>query len=214
VQSVSWPQPSQLNVYIPAGLTGAARAAFEDGVRAWTNQMNQITVQFHTGEPPANATNVVDVNITAPANPLPPVNERNYTSTGGPVNPGVPVGQNHSSNVHRGQIDIPMEILMLLAPPVNQQWLRDMMRNVGTHEFGHVLGMDHCTTSGDDRVNAMDPRFGPSFLEEDGSFIGVGAWITPTTADLDLLRQHYTTPTPGAAALLGLAGVVASRRRR
>lgn len=194
LQTLSWAEPSTINVYLPAGLTGPARDAFKIGVQAWTAVLPRISVTFRDGPPPAGAPNAVAVNIVPQPDGQPLANAQ-------PTAPSF-TGEGHRSTITGGNIQIDPSALLSEV----------FMRNVGTHDFGHILGLADCP-AGDPRSDAMDPFFEVVF-DQFGGVVSASPYIPPSPADIATLAQHYTVPAPSTAALLALAALVTSRRRR
>jgi hypothetical protein len=239
LQSVSWLEgtaqsPRIISVYIPVEITGKNRTNFELGIKSMTAVLPKIGVEFLKGEPPTTkgATNYVDVNVS---------NEGltgNIMGNGGAFAPApFPANQNHAM-VSKGEIQIHTKALSM--PNI----LGDLMKNLGAHEFGHVLGLADDMSNPNNRLNVMDPSF--SFEEGFGvpvEIIGADPFVGPSARDLMMLKEHYmitrgaggakfgelatgavgelerkkqnlSTPSPGGFTILIVAGLFGSVRRR
>ena len=83
----------------------------------------------------------------------------------------------------------------------------NFMKNLGAHEFGHVLGLDDDPRQGGMRTNVMDPDFNAN-----DPFIGLSA------SDKMMLMKHYSvvpetsTFVMWAIGIVGLIGYGGQRR--
>lgn len=141
-QTASWPEPTQIMVFIPPALTGDDRMNFEMGINTLLACLSKITVQFKDGDPPDSAENFVDVNITDLTTPPFAVTTMSTFTLD---------GQNHGK-IESGKIDIDPDALGNAI----------FMKNIGAHEFGHALGLDDDPRQGGLRTNMMDANFKPS----------------------------------------------------
>jgi hypothetical protein len=186
-QTASWPQPSKIKIFIPPELAGDNRMNFEMGINAIVDCLTQITVNYENGNPPSGATNAIDVNIVP------------MVSNGGELGlaePGAvfdPPDEPHGE-IDGGTISIDDDAL----------GNSNLLKNLGAHEFGHMLGLDDTPRTMGPRTNVMDPDFNAS-----SPFVGLSA------GEKTMLMQHYTVvpePLAGAAGLL-LCPALAARRR-
>jgi len=188
IQSGSWTEPRKLWVTIPAGMAGNDRMMFEMGVSSWDTCLTRIEICFRNpgdAQPPA-IDGIISVMLVA-AGSLPGGVQG---STGVSVN-------TPANNGHGPIIDAMIEIDM------GALGFGNFLKNLGAHEFGHALGLDDVPHPATGRVDVMDPNFDQT-----------SPFIMPTQADKMMLMEHYTVPTPTAAALLAMGGVFAARRRR
>lgn len=203
IQTVSWPEPSTIMIFIPAAIEGSNRMNFEMGIQAMADVLPKITVQFKDGEHPAGATNFVQVIIDNMLGAPP------YGS-GGPTDIPVPfpMGQNHTQTTE-GAINIHPEAL---GDPA---LLASLLKNLGAHEFGHVLGLDDDPRQGEMRVNVMDADFN-LITDGIGDVTGADPFVGPSQRDLMMLSEHYFIPVPSAAGIgmIGLCAVGLLRRKR
>ncbi len=181
-QTASWPEPSTIMLFIPTGLAGDDRMNFKMGIRAWDDLLPKITVQFKDDqEPPDNATNFVNIDLVDTL----PGDLRGNTLTSPLFDP---------PDAAHGVID--SSTIQILNSALGNA---NLMKNLATHEFGHVLGLDEDPTRGpgNERIHAMDPGFTPS-----------SGYVAPSERDKMMARAHYMViPTPTAAiagAAMGL----------
>ncbi|TWT46380.1 hypothetical protein KOR42_43570 [Thalassoglobus neptunius] len=193
-QSYSWSEPTTIMIFIPSGLTGADRMNFEMGINSVASMLPKITVQFKNGEPPAGTTNYVDVDIK-------PMETDPGGFGGGFVPDPFPSGMDHV-NITEGFIEISGGSLghSAVAPT--------FMKNLGAHEFGHVLGLDDDPRSSGMRMNVMDPDFN---LIDDGmgTVIRADPFVGLSKRDKMMLSSHYmiSVPEPSTWILASLGFV-------
>ncbi|MEW4486961.1 PEP-CTERM sorting domain-containing protein [Thalassoglobus sp. JC818] len=201
VQSYSWSEPTTIMIFIPAGLAGADRMNFEMGINSVASMLPKITVQFKNGEPPAGATNYVDVDIK-------PMNTDAGGFGGGFVPDPFPTGMDHV-NITEGFIEIFGGSLghSAVAPT--------FMKNLGAHEFGHVLGLDDDPRASGMRMNVMDPDFN---LIDDGmgTVIRADPFVGLSKRDKMMLSSHYmvSVPEPSTWILSGLGFLIVVIQQR
>ncbi|MCK4874150.1 MAG: hypothetical protein KAS72_15615 [Phycisphaerales bacterium] len=207
VQPATWPEPSTLTVYTD-GLAGTDKAKFMEGIRAWTDRMDKITLVFKNGDPPDDLTEeqkkfIVKVEQTDDRpGPNGEVSLTTYGTYFPPVNPPTdpPTYEEHGIIVGPVTIKIWKELV--------GHGHNNMMKNLGTHEFGHALGLDDSAEfqdpvpEGYNRNGAMDPSFNTD-----------SPYKKPTAAEWNLLDQYYDVPEPGPVCLLLLAAATCGRRR-
>lgn len=189
VQSGSWTEPRKLWVTIPAGMAGADRMMFEMGVSSWNACLELIQICFRnpTDPAPPAADGMIAVNLVPPGS-----------------NPGGDLG---SALVLRSNPPTPHGPILSASIDIDTDALGsgNLLKNLGAHEFGHALGLDHLPHPATGRVTVMDPDFDAS-----------DPFIAPTDMDKMMLGEHYTlvpTPLSGAMATLALTGLIARRRR-
>ncbi len=74
------------------------------------------------------------------------------------------------------------------------------MKNLGTHEFGHILGLDDWVEikdpipNGYTRLYAMDPNFSKG-----------DSYTKPTDKEWSAMKKHYTVPKPATIYLFSIA---------
>jgi hypothetical protein len=171
-QTASWPEPTAIMVFIPAGLNGANRMNFEMGINALVMCLKKITVQFKDGEPPTGAMNAVDVNLKN-MNP-PPFGLTQPAAVHQP-------GQNHGT-ITGATMDI---------DPMSLTQGANFMKNLGAHEFGHALGLEEDPRQSGQRTNVMDPDFNMN-----------DPFVAPSKRDKMMLMEHYAVvPEPGSLPL-------------
>lgn len=197
-ETASWAEPGTIKVYIPAGLAGADRMNFEMGIRAWDDCLTAIMVMFADGEPPGDEG--VNVDLCPPGSIVDQQGQRRF----GVAFPEATFqdGQLHG-RITSALLKLDMEAL----------GSADFLKNLGAHEFGHVLGLDEDPRgAGTARSAAMDPDF-----DATSPFVG------PSARDKMMLMEHYSVaaaipepPTLATAAvgLLGVAGLWRAGRRR
>ena len=205
-QSASWPEgtvenPKIITVYIPEQLADVNRMKFEMGITSMTAVLPKIGVEFKKGEPPKDAECFVDVDVSAMGLGGPP-----WGFGGFPIDP-FPKGIDHMM-ITEGVIQIHPTALSM------PNLLGDLMKNLGAHEFGHVLGLAEDPRAMGDRANVMDPDF-PIIENPEGAITGADAFVGPSARDIMMLSEHYmTVPGPGGLVVLGVVPLLVSRRRR
>jgi hypothetical protein len=139
--TIHWPKNTVIHVYIPPDPDGRDRhIALREGILAWNAEPGLrdrgIRIEVHEGTPPSGATNTVEVSWAAPG------------SLGTTLGQGGPVYTPASSGniASGGSIAIDRN-----TTEVDRQ----MARNLGIHEMGHVLGLDDEPSPG----AAMYPHF-------------------------------------------------------
>ena len=182
IQSVGWPANTTITVYIPAQIAGRDKDKFKMGIQAMADVIPGITVAFADGDPPMGATNFVDVDVTDFANPP-------YGQAGPSFPSPYPADKDHVTT-NSGKIEIDKDALGHPAEAC------DFMKNLGAHEFGHVLGLDDDRRASGDRVDAMDPDFNLTFDRTDPTQVtGADPFVSPSFDDRQMLRAHYTVNT-------------------
>ncbi len=196
-QTATWGKNSVITIYIPADMPAGDRANFEAGITCVVNKLAPLTVVFKTGEPPPDANDFVDVNIITPPGKVPP-----YANSG-PVVPDVFPANNHFTT-HSGVMDIDPQALG------HSDGFGNFMKNLGAHEFGHVLGLDDTKRTSGDRVLMMDPDFELTLNNAGSQVIKTGEFICITDGERDLLIDSFAVPEGGPglvsciAMMLGL----------
>jgi hypothetical protein len=87
------------------------------------------------------------------------------------------------------------------------------MKNLGAHEFAHVLGFGDMSKS-DPCTNVTDPGFNLTY-DEDNKVVGADPFVGPSKDELKLLGQYYNLipiPEPGTLTILGFGFCALLRR--
>lgn len=189
IQSGSWRPLTSLTIYTD-DLGAADKASLIAGIRAWSDRLCGISVVFKDGNAPDNLTDEQkksSVQIQRTDQSPGTSGELALTS----VTANLPAGQNHGTLEGPATIAIFKDIL-------DRGW-SDLLKNTGTHEFGHLLGLDDSAPfqnpvpDGYQRVRAMDPNF-----------TATSGYLAPTKEEWQLLSRYYCVPdsTPPTAWLL------------
>ncbi|WP_428389545.1 hypothetical protein [Mucisphaera sp.] len=206
VQSYGWELPKTITVYIPNEIAGGDKDNFKMGVSAWVACLPGLTIEYKDGEPEAGADCFVDINVTSADPPFPAGSPPPYAIGGGFVPDPYPADKDHVF-IDEGVISIHPDALG------HSGVAGSFMKNLGAHEFGHILGLDDDRRTEGDRKHVMDPDFR---LIDDGmgNVIRADPFLSPSARDKMMLSKHYTVvPTPSGLAGLVLLGLVGMSRR-
>lgn len=167
-QTVSWDPSKVIMIFIPPQMMGTDRNLFQMGIEDFVS-MFDLQVEFKIGEPPASSNQYVDVNIAQVLG--------GELGQGGPFVSPFPANVNHMI-VDSGIINIDPSALGMAGTM--------LMKNLGAHEFGHVLGLDDDNRNGGNRVNVMDPDF-----DKDDPYLMLSA------RDKMMMAEHYDESRKG-----------------
>ncbi|MEQ9461907.1 MAG: hypothetical protein RIG82_13245 [Phycisphaeraceae bacterium] len=204
VQSYGWKLPKTITVFIPGTIAGDDRTNFEMGINSWINCLPGLKIVFKDGEPTIDAECYVDVDVTSDNPPFPDDAPPPYGTGGGFVPDPYPTDKDHVF-ITEGFIAIHPDAIghSAVAPT--------FMKNLGAHEFGHVLGLDDDPRTSGDRKNVMDPDF--KLIDDGmGTITRADPFVSPSERDKMMLSKNYTVPMPNALAGLTLLGLITLRR--
>jgi len=174
-QDASWPEPAKITIYTDE-LTGDDLNNFKEGVKVWTDLLTDVSVEYKSGDRPAGGKGV-QISKVEPGSLGSDMGRATASAY-------FPPKSSHG-NIDSGTIEIDKAAL----------GKSKLMKNLGAHEFGHILGLGHHSTPGG-RTNVMNPDF-----DENDPF------IKPGPEDRSQLDDYYKViPVPGAF-VLGLLGV-------
>lgn len=194
-----WGEGSTVTIYLD-GLTGDAATSFKAGVQSWADRLSKITVRFEPGYAADPSTvGVVQVRSVSTGD------ARLHDSLGYTTL----TEDADTSQIENGEIFIDSQALGQSSA----------MKNLGAHEFGHVLGLDDLPSQ-DPRSRVMDPGFQLTYSPDGSTVTGATPYVPPGAQDWTLLQQRYAlsplTPPPGPvtdapepeAWLLALTGML------
>jgi hypothetical protein len=169
------------------GLTGDDLANFMAGWRAWGCKIC-VGFVFRPGDAPSGAANAIQINVVDPGDP----------SLGG--KPGMTSMESYTADgatqgtLTGGSVAIASDVLGDASA----------MQNLGTHEAGHVFGLDDLSEVGE-RTDAMNPEFDQ-----------LSPYLKPSQAHQTALSSKYdmTCPEPSAALYVGIPLILLAVRRR
>jgi len=168
---IKWEAGTTIMVFVPDDPDGKGRKDdLKAGIEAWNDQQilkdKNITIQVKDGTPPAGAQNAVTVKWVSEKLEVPdPDNPGEKKEVFGTAAPAWAAGA--MNLIKEGEIQISRD-----QDAVDEQ----MAKNLGTHEMGHILGLDDVTKDG----AAMNP----SFTKSDT--------VTISEADTNELKSVYS----------------------
>lgn len=182
-----WPEPCTLFVYL-GGLDARDRAAFVAGAQPWFDQLRHVRAEFLAGEAP--------IALSADRRRF-VVQVRCVDGDAGPE------GELSLTELAAREEVITGPCTIRIARRVlGRADCREMLRNLATHEVGHVLGLEDARAFQEPvppayvRRRAMDPNFARG-----------DPHLPPTEADVGELGRHYTLVSEPASVALISAGL-------